>query len=132
MQHRLYGNRNKSYFLIELTPCKELNRKLNLFLLNDRLLLDLKTEDDTRCSMVNFFLDNSMRGVLQRSGGLRIRKQLKEKHILVVSRTSLPHAHSEQQWKINLEMGIIFICLKTEIVQITLSSDLISFFSFYC
>lgn len=62
MQHRFYGNRNKSYFLIQLTPCKELNRKPNLFLYNDRLLLVLKADDDTRCSMGIFFLDNSMGG----------------------------------------------------------------------
>lgn len=64
-------------FLTKLIPCKELNRKPNLFLFKDRNVLVLKAEDDTVCChMGKFFLDNSLRDVMQRSSGLEIHDHL--------------------------------------------------------
>lgn len=78
---------SKSYFLTKLTSCKELNRKPNLFLLNDRPLLVPKEDDDTRCSL-GTFLGNSLRAAMQRPSGLRIYEHSEEGHVLVMSTAS--------------------------------------------
>lgn len=89
-----------SYKTYKLTPCKELNRKPNLFPFNDRTLLGLKAEDDTRCHTGRhtgkFFLGNSMRRVIQKSSGLRVHEHFLKGHILVMSVASLPQSKSKQ------------------------------------
>lgn len=122
---------SKSYFLTRLTPCKELNRKPNLFLYNDRPLLVLKAEDDIRCSMRKFFLGNSNEGSNAEISGLRIQEHFLKRHISVVccftntvqEQTIVEEEHGNrymynykpEDWERNIK-------------KLTLSSDFISFF----